>query len=105
MSKLRCFSDGKTVTEIKVDCDSSGLQARRSPMSFSISPTEYVEFALPIATGVIGVLVAYIKRGKKLRIDYYENGKIKTVDSANTSHSDIEKVLEKLSQHQTNNEG
>ncbi|MER2980873.1 hypothetical protein [Serratia bockelmannii] len=104
MAILRFFSDSKTVTELKVDCDNAGLQVQRSPLHFSISPTEFVQFTLPLATAAIGVLVAYIKRGKKIRIEYFENGHVKSIDTANATPEDITKALEALSQHRSTNE-
>lgn len=101
---LRFFSDGQTVTELKADCDNSGLEAWRSPRHFSIGSTEFVEFALPLATTAIGILVAYIKRGKKIRIEYFENGHVKSIDTANASPDDITKTLNALSQHRSTSE-
>ncbi|HGE8303298.1 hypothetical protein [Serratia nevei] len=103
MTILRFFSDSKTVSELKLDCDNAGLKVERSPLHFSVLLTEYVQFALPLATGAIGVLVAYIKRGKRIRIEYFENGQVKSVDTANASPEDITKALEALAQHYTPN--
>ncbi|MCS4316619.1 hypothetical protein M2407_000918 [Serratia sp. BIGb0234] len=101
MSILRCFSDSNSVTELKNDFDGAGVQVERSSLHFSTIHTEYVEIILPLATGVIGVLVAFIKRGKKFRVEYFENGQIKMVDSSNTSPEEIASVLEKLSEQRS----
>ncbi len=71
-------------------------------MHFAISPTEYIQVALPLAMPMIGLIVAFIKRNKKLRIDYFENGQVKTIDT-NRSIDEIEKALKMLGRHQDSN--
>ncbi|HHQ6595554.1 TPA: hypothetical protein ACSTLU_001788 [Serratia fonticola] len=101
MSILRCFSDSNSVTELKNDFDEAGMQVERSPLHFSTIPTEYVEIILPLATGVIGVLAAFIKRGKKFRIEYFESGQVKTIDSANMRPEEVVSALKKLEQQRS----
>ncbi|AXU94953.1 hypothetical protein CI789_06770 [Erwinia persicina] len=71
----------------------------RGPLCFSVGNLEYMNIALPIGTavigGVAGVIVAFVNRGKKVRI-VFDGDKIKEIDATNCNPDEILSTIQKI---------
>lgn len=100
IQNIHISSGGRIVADLSKELDQAGIKYERGPMCFSPGATEYLNALIPLATGSLpvlaGILIAYIKRGKKIQITYHDNGRLKSVDAANYSSEELAEVLNKV---------
>lgn len=91
--------DGWNSTKLLNELNEAGFETQITKRHFSTGSTGGDFFNLflevtPYAFGVLSaVLVAYVKKGKKVRI-HFENGQLTDIDADNYSVKEFTKILE-----------
>ncbi|QCE22711.1 hypothetical protein FAI36_07540 [Enterobacter bugandensis] len=101
ISKIHCRASGRNIADLAKELDTAAVSYQRGPMCFGVGTTEYINIILPVATAAIGavagVLAAYLKKDKKLRI-VLEEGKVKEIDSSNYKQEELIAAIQKIKQ-------
>lgn len=99
IESIHCRARWDIIDEIKDELDKLGQKNERGPLCFSVGNLEYINIALPIGTaligGVAGVIVAFVNRGKKVRI-VFDGDKIKEIDAINCNPDEIVSTIQKI---------
>ncbi|KOA72255.1 hypothetical protein [Pantoea sp. CFSAN033090] len=99
IKSIHCRAKWDIINEFKEELDKLGLQSERGPLCFSTGHLEYISIALPIASAVVGavagIIVAFIKRGKKVRI-VFDGGRVKEIDASNYDPDEIAAAIQKI---------
>ena len=99
IESIHCRARWNIIDEIKDELDNLGQKNERGPLCFSAGNLEYINIALPIATaligGVAGIIVAFVNRGKKVRI-VFDGDKIKEIDASNCNPDEIIATIQKI---------
>lgn len=99
ISKIHCRASGRNIADLAKELDTVDVSYQRGPMCFGVGTTEYINILLPFATAAIGavagVLAAYLKKDKKLRI-VLDDGKVKEIDSSNYKQEELIAAIQKI---------
>lgn len=99
IESIHCRARWNIIDEIKVELDKLGQENERGPLCYSVGNLEYINIVLPIATtligGVVGVIVSFVNRGKKVRI-VFDGEKIKEIDASNLNPDEIVATIQKI---------
>jgi hypothetical protein len=99
IKSIHCRARWNIIDEIKNELDELGQKNERGPICLSVGNLEYLNIALPIATaligGVTGILVAFVNRGKKVRI-VFDGDAIKEIDASNCNPDELVATIQKI---------
>lgn len=75
----------KIIEELTTEFESKEVEHRRGPLCFSGGAVEWVEVAIPLASGGIGaivsILVAKMQQNKRVKVTFNDHGNITSIDA------------------------
>lgn len=99
INKIHCRASGRNIAYLAKELDTVAVPYQRGPMCFGAGTTEYINILLPFGTAAIGavagVLAAYLKKDKKLRL-VLDDGKLKEIDASNYKPDELITAVQKI---------
>lgn len=92
--KVPIYGVWRDVDGMLAELNAAGYETERGPICLSVGTIEYLNVILNGSGGVaglIGIIVAYVKRGKKFSVTL-EAGEVIKIDSTNASADELLKI-------------